>query len=126
MPAELLPTTGHLVSKIDPDPAPRLAAEMEHLSPVRRRRAVLAAGAMGLIRGLEPSVIELLSDEDHMVRIAAAKTLADCDTMPSWEALRDALLDRSVIVREAAESSLHQICHSLDDHTVQQPEEIAP
>lgn len=121
MPAELLPTAGHLVSKIDPDPGPRLAAEMEHLSPVRRRRAVLAAGAMGLIRGLEPSVIGLLSDEDHMVRIAAAKTLADCDTMPSWEALRDALLDRSVIVQEAAEQSLNRISRTLE--TLKVPEE---
>ena len=121
MPAELLPTTGHLVSKIDPDPAPRLAAEMEHLSPVRRRRAVLAAGAMGLVRGLEPSVIELLSDEDHMVRIAAAKTLADCGTMPTWEALRDALLDRSVIVQEAAEQSLNRISQTLG--TLNVPEE---
>jgi len=113
MPSELLPTAGHLVSKIDPDPTPRLAAEMEHLSPVRRRRAVLATGAMGLTRHLEPLIIKLLSDDDHMVRIAAAKILADCDTMPSWEALRDALLDRSVIVQEAAEQSLNRISQTL-------------
>jgi len=118
----LLPTAGHLVRKIDADVRPRLTDDMEGRSPVRRRRAVSAAGAMGLVREMEPLVIKRLSDDDHMVRMVAAKALADCDTMPTWEALRDALFDRSVIVQEAAERSLIQISQSLLPE-VEQPEE---
>ncbi len=113
MPEELLPTTGHLVRKIDLRAKKELIAELEGLSPVRRRKAVQAAAAMGMVRTVEQQIIARLSDDDHMVRIAAAKVLAGCDTMPSWEALRDALLDKSVIVQEAAEASLMRITQSL-------------
>lgn len=113
MAEELLPTAGHLVRKIDTDVRPRLIEDMESRSRLVRRRAVLATGAMGLVGELEQSIIERLSDEDHMVRVAAATTLAECETMPTWEALRDALFDRSVAVQEAAEQSLRQISQSL-------------
>lgn len=113
MPEELRSTAGHIVRKIDPEAEEVLIGEMKSLSRVRRRWAVLATRDMGMIHELEKSVIELLSDEDHMVRIAAADTLADCDTLPSWEALRDAMLDRSVAVQEMAEKSLERICQSL-------------
>lgn len=75
---------------------------------------------MGLVRELEQTIIGLLSDDDHMVRIEVAKALANCDTAPTWDALRDALLDRSVIVQEAAEQSLQQITHSLARETGQE------
>jgi len=113
MEPELQMTAGHMVRQINPDAQAKLLKEMRGLSPVRRRRAVLAASAMGLIPGIEQTVIGLLSDEDHIVRTAAAKALADCKTMPSWDALRDALLDKSVIVQQAAEQSLERISRSL-------------
>ena len=113
MPEELLPTTGHLVQKIDLKAKGELITELKGLSPVRRRKAVQAAAAMGMVRDVEQELIARLSDDDHMVRIAAAKALAECDTMPTWEALRDALLDKSVIVQEAAEASLMRITNSL-------------
>jgi HEAT repeat protein len=113
LPEELRATTGHLVQKIDAGVESAVRAEMDCLSPVRRRRAVLASAAMGLTRQMEQSLIRLLSDEDHMVRIAVAKSLAEVDTVPSWGALRDALLDRSVIVKEAAEESLRRISQTL-------------
>ena len=113
LPEELRATTGHLVQKIDADTEPALRDEMNCPSPVRRRRAVLASAAMGLTGKMEQTVIALLSDDDHMVRIAAAKSLAEVDTMPSWGALRDALLDRSVIVKETAEESLRKISQTL-------------
>ncbi len=125
MPEELLPTAGHLVRKIDTDVRPRLIEDLESRSRLRRRRAVLAAGAMGLVGELEQSVIERLSDEDHMVRVAAASVLAECETMPSWEALRDALFDRSVAVQEAAEQSLRQIIQSLQVPIEEEEEEAA-
>ncbi len=113
LPEELLPTAGHLVRKIDTDVRPKLAEDMGKPSRVRRRLAVLATGAMGLVGELESSIIERLSDDDHMVRVAAANVLAESESMPSWEALRDALFDRSVAVQEAAEQSLLQISQSL-------------
>ncbi len=123
LPDDMLVTAGHMVRKIDSTVPFDLRLEMECLSPVRRRRAAMAVGAMGLVRELESSIIQLLSDDDHMVRIAAAKTLADSDSMPSWEALRDALLDRSVIVQEAAEQSLMRIAQSLVEEEVS-PEKV--
>lgn len=124
MPEGLRPTAGHIVHKIDPEAGTVLGNEMKSLSRVRRRRAVLAARDMGMVRDLEKSVIELLNDEDHMVRIAAADTLADCDTLPTWEALRDAMLDRSVAVQEVAEKSLERICQSLADKSREDVEEV--
>ncbi|MDZ7620394.1 MAG: HEAT repeat domain-containing protein [Patescibacteria group bacterium] len=106
---------GTLVRKIDGDCLPQLLHEMDRPSPVGRRRAVLAALAMGMVSGLEKRIIELLSDDDHIVRVAAATALADCKSAPSWEALRDALLDRSFVVKEAAEASLQCISDALLD-----------
>jgi len=116
MAEQLQHIAGHMVQKIDSRATDKLIAEMTSQSPVRRRRAVLAAGAMGLIMNVEKLAISLLSDEDHMVRVAVAKALADCKSMPSWDALRDALLDRSIVVQEAAEKSLEQISRSLLQH----------
>ena len=123
MAEDLLPTTGHLVHKIDPECQNKLFGEMTCLSPVRRRRAIMAANSMGLVRTMEQAVIDLLNDDDHMVRIAAAKALAECETMPSWEALRDALLDKSVIVKEAAETSLRAISQLLVQDLLEKKEE---
>lgn len=124
LPEELLPTAGHLVRKLDMEVRSKLTAEMEGRSPVKRRRAVLAAGAMGLIPEMEELIIKCLSDDDHMVRLAAAEALAECETMPTWDALRDALLDRSVMVQEAAEQSLIQISQSLRVEVEEEPEEV--
>ena len=128
MDEEMRPTAGHLVRKIDTDITDRLAANMESPSPVARRRAVMAAGIMSLGQELEETIIELLTDEDHMVRVAAVKVLADCKSAPTWEALRDALLDKSFIVKEAAEQSLEEISRYLlrQSEETEQPQETAP
>ncbi len=133
MPEVLQPVAGHMVSKIDIGCAARLTEEMEGPSPVRRRRAVQVADAMGLVAEMEDTVIKLLSDHDHIVRVAVAKALSHCKSVPTWEALRDALLDRSVIVQEAAEGSLERISQSLliqraefEEETGEPAEEIAP
>lgn len=110
---ELRETAARLVTKVDPEAVSLLRQELRHRSPVRRRRAVLAAEAMGVVAEIESQVVELLTDTDHMVRVAAAQALAGCQSVPSWDALRDAMFDRSVIVQEAAEQSLERICQSL-------------
>ena len=117
---------GTLVRKIARDCLPQLLHEMDRPSPVGRRRAVLAALAMGMVSQLEKRIIELLSDEDHIVRVAAATALADCKSVPSWEALRDALLDRSYVVKEAAEGSLQRISDALMHHAGEQSEQEEP
>lgn len=116
MAAEQRQVAGALVVKIDDDCRAQILHQLNRPSPVGRRRAVLAALAMGMVSKLEERIIELLSDEDHIVRVAAATALADCKSVPSWEALRDALLDRSYVVQEAAEGSLQQISAALTQH----------
>jgi len=113
LPNDLQRMAAHVVREIHPHTVDKLTREMESPSHVRRRRALQVAGVMGLVRDAEQSVIPLLSDADHMVRAAAAKALADCKTMPTRKALRDAMLDPSVVVQEAAEESLQQISQSL-------------
>ncbi|MGQ9573937.1 MAG: HEAT repeat domain-containing protein [Thermoguttaceae bacterium] len=107
------PAAGQLVRKIDPSPIRQLVGELRHVSPVRRRRAVMAAQAMNLVAELESVVIGLLSDEDHLVRIEAARALAECSSQPTVEALREALADSSPVVQEAAEESLQRVARSL-------------
>jgi HEAT repeat protein len=119
-------TAGVLVKTIDDDAVAGLAKELESLSPVRRRRAVLAAEATGLVHELEEKIVKLLSDDDHMVRVAVARALANCNSRPTWEALREALLDRSFVVREAAEGSLLGISRSLSSsqRSEEEPQEV--
>ena len=105
--------TGQLVRQINDDVIPKLTAELKSPSPVRRRRAVMAASAMGVVSEMEADVLKTISDEDHTVRVAVARALADCKSVPSWEVLREALLDTSPAVKEAAEQGLQRISHSL-------------
>ncbi|HTU24346.1 MAG TPA: HEAT repeat domain-containing protein, partial [Pirellulales bacterium] len=102
-------TTATLVRKIDPGAINTLAEELRSPSRTRRLRALGAAGAGGTIVELEARVLKLLSDTDHVVRTEAARALAACDTPASRRALREALLDRSVSVQEAAEQSLRHL-----------------
>jgi HEAT repeat protein len=106
-------TAGTLVRKIDADASEELVKEFGSPLRVRRHRAVLVAEAMGVVHELEKSIVKLLSDNDQMVRLATARVLSDCKSRPTWEALRDAMFDRSFAVREAAEQSLLRILQTL-------------
>ncbi len=99
-------TTGAIVRKVDPRSEKYLADEMAATSRTRRMRALSMARAMNLVEALEQSVLERLSDEDHLVRVEAARALALSNTELSRQALHEALADRSIAVQEAAESSL--------------------
>lgn len=101
-------TTGALVRKIDPQTLPRLREELHSDARGRRLRAVAVARCIDAVELLEPLVIELLSDEDHMVRAEAAAALAQCGSELSRRALRRAEADRSPTVQQAARSSLDQ------------------
>ena len=116
--------TGQLVRQINDDVTSKLTAELKSPSPMRRRRAVMAASAMGVVSEMEAVVLKMISDDDHMVRVAVAQALADCKTVPSWEVLREALLDKSFAVKEAAEQSLLRISQSLAQQSEEEEEEM--
>ncbi len=99
-------STGALVKKVDPQILPLLRAEMLSKIRTRRHRALLIARAVDLVYALEPLIIDLLKDEDHMVRAEAASVLASCSSEASRDALRDALDDHSPAVQEAVRRSL--------------------
>ncbi|MHB8863420.1 MAG: HEAT repeat domain-containing protein [Pirellulaceae bacterium] len=102
-------STGMLVMRIDPDATTALARELKSNTRTRRLRGLEAAVAMDAVYLVEPLIIGLLNDPDHYVRTEAAGTLAYCNTPLALESLRNALRDRSVAVREAAEQSLQKL-----------------
>ncbi len=103
---EVQHSTGMLVKKIDPQTVPKLEVEMKSRGRTRRLRGLAIAQTIGEVEQLEPLVIELLRDEDHLVRVQAATALARCTSAASRRALERALGDRSQAVQEAAGKSL--------------------
>lgn len=118
-------STGTLVRRVDPDAVPQLIEEMQALSRRRRIRALQVAEAMQVVKQLEPSVIERLDDEDHLVRLEAARALAQCDSAMACLALRRAEQDTSVTVRESASESLEKLYRRRPDLAVLSDELVA-
>lgn len=102
-------STGALVRKVDPSAAPLLLDEMTAPSRRRRIRGLQAAEAMQIVPDIEETVVALLSDEDHLVRLEAARALAQGTSVDACLALRAAEGDTSVTVREAAAESLAKL-----------------
>jgi HEAT repeat protein len=102
-------STGVLVMRIDPGATSALADELKSRTRTRRLRGLEAAVAMDAVHLVEPLIIALLTDQDHFVRAEAARTLAYCNTPLAQQSLQEALQDRSVAVREAAEQSLRKL-----------------
>jgi HEAT repeat protein len=109
---EVRHSTGLLVKKINPHAIGSLRQEMKNQSRTRRLRAIQMASAMEATRELQDSLIELLADEDHLVRAEAARSLAACDSDAARRALQGALFDRAVIVQETAEASLQNLAQA--------------
>ena len=106
LPDEVRQSTGLLVKKIDRRAIAGLAKELVARARSRRLRGIAAARALQAAVELEQELIELLEDEDHMVRTEAAGALGDCQSPAAEEALMRVLDDRSVTVRLAARESL--------------------
>ena len=104
--AEVRRTTGALVRKINPQAVAQLAAELRTRSRTRRLRALAIAGAMSVQPELESVLVELLADEDPLVRSEAARALGQCPTSVARAALAEALADRHNAVKAAAQASL--------------------
>lgn len=105
-------TTGALVKKVDSKTIAGLMSEMEEPSRKRRLRAIEMADVMELVPELTESVLELLDDEDYLVRAAAADVLQLCPTTEVVEALQLLTRDRSAAVKNAAKASL-EVLESL-------------
>lgn len=109
---EVRVTSGKLVRKIDPSSAALLLEEARSPSRRRRIRALQMATAMEAASEIIDAVLQLLDDEDHLVRLEAAKALGQCRTMEAYAALTHATDDRSLTVRDAALTSLERIAKS--------------
>lgn len=105
---EVRRSTGALVKKVDPETGAQLRAELGSRARSRRLRGLTIARTIDLVEPLEATIIDLLRDEDHLVRAEAALALAGCSSQSSWQALREARGDRSETVRRAVQSSLSQ------------------
>jgi len=98
--------TGALVCKVDPSVGDCLLDELSSRVRSRRLRALKVVEALGQVDQVASGVIALLADEDHVVRVEAAQLLAQSHTAAAAAALRTSLLDKSVLVQQAAERSL--------------------
>lgn len=109
MSPEAQKNTGRLVRGIDANTQRLLAAEMNDDASYRRLRALKIIEVMDNHLDMEADLIKALGHEDHFLRAEAAKLLSRCPSSRSVTALREAMLDRNVRVRENAESSLRRI-----------------
>jgi HEAT repeat protein len=103
---EVRRSNGLLVKKIDPQTVPLLEVELGSLSRTRRLRGLAIAQTIEVAEELEPLILELLEDEDHLIRARAAATLGRCRSAASRHALQNARGDSSQTVQEAAQQAL--------------------
>ena len=108
---------GAIINRVDPASTEVLAVELTALARSRRLRGLQMIQAMRIAQQFEEPIIELLADEDHMVRAEAARTLGLCQTAQAVHALNQARADRSVAVQEAAVQSLRILSRQVLDNT---------
>lgn len=106
---EVRASTGRLVKKVDPQSASLLAVELKSKVRSRRLRGLAMVEAMDMAIELQDSLLDLMHDEDHMVRQEAVQLLAAQDTPAVRSALELALDDTSLMVREVAAAALEQL-----------------
>ncbi len=99
-------STGLLVKKIDTQAVSLLNDELQSPIRTRRLRGLAIARAIEAVESVEAAIIEMLKDEDHLVRMEAATTLGMSVSAASVAALTEVLNDKSEAVRQAAQQSL--------------------
>ena len=99
-------TTGSLVQQVDEEYLTLLTAELEAKGVKRRLRAIEIARLLEVVPFVVTNLLELLEDEDHVVRAAAAEALQFWPVPEVQAALELVLHDRSVTVQNAARNSL--------------------
>jgi len=98
--------TGELVVKIDPQAIPELVSELQATGYQRRLKAIAMAKSLKVVQRIAQTLIELLGDEEHLIRAAAAEALQECPTAEVQLALLQASQDHSSVVQSAAKNSL--------------------
>jgi len=101
--------TGQLVRKVDPQAAEMLLDELKSGLRAKRMRALQVAESLDLLEEIEGGLIDALADEDHLVRVEAVRLLVQAATPNASRALRQALLDKSAVVQQAAERGLLEL-----------------
>ena len=101
--------TGSTVGRVDNDALEGLVAELESSSRGRRLRALGICPTLNLTDEVSAIVIPLLSDEDPLVRSAAATTLGSCSLPSVIDLLQQAAQDSNTTVVEAARESLARL-----------------
>ena len=101
-------STAVLVKKIDQQTVPLLREELQSLVRSRRLRGLQIVRAMDITDCVEDLLIDMLHDEDHIVRTEAAISLGKCRSPAAQSALEEALRDSSITVREAAQKSFNE------------------
>lgn len=116
---EVRQSTGALVRKVDPDAIAQLKEELVVSARTRRLRALQIITCLSAAAELEHELIDLLHDDDHFIRLEAAQLLVNCDSLPTRQALREALLDRNPSVQEAAGRSLQLMAHAPSSESLE-------
>lgn len=93
---------GRTLLKIDPNAPAELIAELTHPFRQRRLRAIEAAGAIGFIDEVLPTLLESLSDPEVSVRYAAVQTLGGQPSDEILDAIQELVTDENRSVRSAA------------------------
>jgi HEAT repeat protein len=106
---EVRKATGTIVQRVNPSLAEELVTELVASGRARRMRAMHVAVALNLVREMEFGLIELCRDEDHTVRLEAARLLGQCPSQEARHILQDLLSDPSTAVQNRAELSLHEM-----------------
>jgi hypothetical protein len=113
---EVRRSTGLLVKKIDMQTVPLLNDELKSPIRTRRLRGLAIARALDAVESVESAIIDMLKDEDHLVRMEAAVTLGRSVSAASVAALTEALNDNSEVVRLTAQRSLQETIESRAAH----------
>ncbi len=107
------PKLAELLLKVNPFAIQELCREMANPVRTRRLRAAKAAHFMHLHTQVTPALLELLQDNDTILKRVVAEILADVPTRQVALRLQELLDDSSPRVREAALASLTKINQQL-------------
>ncbi|WP_197532507.1 HEAT repeat domain-containing protein [Symmachiella macrocystis] len=100
---------GILIQKIDPDALQKLSQEMTGPMRSKRMRATQAAIAMGLQEPLSETFIQLLEDDDVLVRRTATEVVGQIPGEQSLTALQGMLDDSNPRIREIAQQGIERL-----------------